>query len=282
MQSRRVIQIGFAVVITGLIAFVFLSGKNKSTVLYNPQTKVETAPGFDFDKLEKDVISKLDKPVADEIMVMHGRLNSRGAMNENLLVIAKKYETLHQPALAGYYYEKLTHLEPDNENIWFAMGKNFWEAEQNEADEKTFKYYNSLSYKALAKVLEKNPKGNLDAMTDQAFNIMEGGFQAPMMGVGLLKDVVQMDPDNRKALNYLGLFSIKSGQYDKAIDRFQHLISLGPDNDLNYPYYYRAIGQAYAATGKNKEALDAFTKYKSLVSDESLKQEADKLIQSIH
>jgi tetratricopeptide (TPR) repeat protein len=102
-----------------------------------------------------------------------------------------------------------------------------------------------------------------------------------MMGVGLLKEVLQQDPDNRKALNYIGLFSMQSAQYDKAIERFEHLVKLGPDNDPDYPFYYRSLGQAYAAAGKKNEALGAYKKYKSLVKDENLKQEADKLINTV-
>jgi hypothetical protein len=288
MQSRRAIQIGLAVVIAGLIAFVFINGKNNSSALVDNKPRkaqeTETAPpaGFNFSQLEKDIIGKLPKADADELMVMQGRLNGRGAMNENLRVIANKYEQIHQPALAGYYYEKLTHLEPNNENVWFSMGKNFFEAEQTVTDQRTFNYFVDMSYKALSKVLEMNPKGNHEAMTDQAVNILEAGKQPPMMGVGLLRDVIQADPDNRKALNYLGLFSMQSNQYDKAIERFEHLVNLGPDNDPNYPYYYRSLGQAYASAGKKDKALEAYKKYKSLVKDENLKQEADKLIESIH
>jgi len=290
MQSRRVIQIGLAVVIVGVIAFVFISGQNKSSGFFDnkprnrpvDKEKTEAQQGFNFDMFEKDIVAKLEKPDADKVMVMKGRLNGRGAMNENLLVLAKEYEHLHQPALAGYYYEKLTHLEPDNENVWFGMGKNFFDAEQTISDQLTFKYFMGLSYKALQKVLEMDPNSNYEAMTDQAVNILESNTQPPMEGVGLLRKVVQLDSNNRKALNYLGLFSMQSNQFDKAIVRFKHLVDLGPDNDPNYPYYYRSLGQAYAGLGKKNEAIEAYKKYKSLVTEETLQQEADKMIESIH
>jgi len=260
MQSRRVVQIGLAVVIIGVIVFVFLSGENTSTAFFDNKArakapeKEKNAPpaGFNFDMLEKDIFAKLEKTDADKVMVMKGRLNGRGAMNENLLVLAKEYEHLHQPALAGYYYEKLSTLEPNNENVWFGMGKNFFDAEQTVSDQPTFNYFVGLSYKALHKVLEMDPNSNYEAMTDQAVNILENNSQPPMEGVGLLRKVIQLDSNNRKALNYLGLFSMQSNQFDKAINRFEHLVSLGPDNDPNYPYYYRSLGQAYAGAGKKK------------------------------
>jgi tetratricopeptide (TPR) repeat protein len=289
MQSRRTIQIGLAVIICGVIAFIFLNGKNKSSAIVDAKVKqadkdkaAAAPPGFNFESLEKDIVGKLEKPDADKIMVMKGRLNGRGVMDENLLVLAQTYERLHQPALAGFYFEKLTHLEPNAEKAWFGMGKNFFDAEQTVNDQPTFNYFVELSHKALQKVLEMDPNGNLEAMTDQAVNILENNSQPPMEGVGLLRKVVQIDSNNRKALNYLGLFSMQSNQYGKAIERFEHLVKLGAENDPNYPYYYRSLGQAYAGAGKKNEAIEAYKKYKSLVTEDNLKQEADKLIESIH
>jgi len=289
MQSRRALQIGLTVVIVGVIAFIFLTGKNKSSAVLDTNTKakaaVEMPAGFDFGLYEKDVIAKLQKKDADEIMIMRGRLNGRGAMNENILVIAKKYEELHQPALAGYYYKKLTGLEPNNPEYWLKTGENFFDAEQAVDNQDKLNYFIDLSYNSLAKALEMKPK-DIDAMTDQGVNILEKSMNhtlagAPMQGIGLLMSVLQLDSNNRKALNYLGLFSMESRQFDRAIVRFKHLTELGPDKDPNYPYYYRYLAQAYMETGKKEEARASLEKYKSLVNEQGLKMEADSLIQSI-
>jgi cytochrome c-type biogenesis protein CcmH/NrfG len=102
-----------------------------------------------------------------------------------------------------------------------------------------------------------------------------------MKGIGLLMSVLQLDSNNRKALNYLGLFSMESRQFDRAIMRFKHLTELGPDKDPNYPYYYRYLAQAYMETGKKDEARASLETYKTLVKEQGLKTEADSLIQSI-
>jgi len=290
MQSRRAIQVGLVIVIAGVIAFVFIIGKNNSSAVYAPSAKPKVAAttpeGFDFAAYEKDVIAKMPKKDQDEIMIMLGRLKGRGAMNENLLVIAQKYEKLGQPALAGYYYNKLAGLEADNENVWFEAGKNYFDAEQNVDNQDKLNYFVDLSYAALAKVIEMDPNNNLEAMTDQGVNILEKSMNhtlegPPMQGIGLLMKVMQKDSNNRKALNYLGLFSMQSGQFDKAITRFKHLTSLGPDHDPNYPYYFRYLAQAYLETGKKEEAVASLEKYKGLVKEQSLKMEADSIIHSI-
>jgi cytochrome c-type biogenesis protein CcmH/NrfG len=51
-----------------------------------------------------------------------------------------------------------------------------------------------------------------------------------MKGIKLLKEVIEEEPNNENALYYLGNFSIQSGQYEKAILRFENLVKVSPDN----------------------------------------------------
>ena len=63
-----------------------------------------------------------------------------------------------------------------------------------------------------------------DAKTGLGVTIVNGAG-APMEGIALLMDVVKKDPKNLKANMNLGLFAIKSGQFDKAITRFNDVIN---------------------------------------------------------
>lgn len=77
---------------------------------------------------------------------------------------------------------------------------------------------------------------DLDAMVDQALEVMaqaqETGDMSAFMGQGIqqLLAVVKQDPDHEKAIYHLGLFSIESGQLEKAEKRFEKLILLQPEN----------------------------------------------------
>jgi Flp pilus assembly protein TadD len=130
--------------------------------------------------------------------------------------------------------------------------------------------------------LAKEP-GNIDAQIDQAVNLVEGTGQI-MQGVGMLKKVEQVQPDNKRMLLYLGILSMQSGQTDKAVTRFEKLTKLPADGDKSYPYYFRYLGQAYQATGQNDKARTAFMEYKKLITaqgNKALIQEADQLISSV-
>lgn len=65
----------------------------------------------------------------------------------------------------------------------------------------------------------------------QAVELVNG--ENPMAGITLLREMVAEDSTNVDAHYYLGLFSVKSGQLDKAIDRFERVLALRPD-DIKY------------------------------------------------
>jgi len=50
----------------------------------------------------------------------------------------------------------------------------------------------------------------------------------PMSGINMLREVIAADPTNRQGLMNLGLLSIQSGQFERAKERFETLVSLDP------------------------------------------------------
>lgn len=65
----------------------------------------------------------------------------------------------------------------------------------------------------------------------QAIELVNGAD--PMAGIMQLRELVAKDSTNVDAHYYLGLFSLKSGQLDKAIGRFNKVLKLKPD-DIKY------------------------------------------------
>lgn len=59
----------------------------------------------------------------------------------------------------------------------------------------------------------------------------EGNMDLAMGGgIQKLLGVVRQDSNNVRAIYHLGLFSIQSGQFEKAEKRFEKLILLQPEN----------------------------------------------------
>lgn len=88
--------------------------------------------------------------------------------------------------------------------------------------------------------------------------------EAPMAGVQLLREVLAENPENREAILNLGLLAIRSGQYDRATERFDRLLALD-SSDYEALFY---LGVAHAESGNNEAAKDVFEQLMS-------KQDAD-------
>ena len=91
----------------------------------------------------------------------------------------------------------------------------------------------------------------LDTKVDEAVAIIQSGEGAPMVAIGMLLEVLKEDPNHEKALMWLGNFSMMSGQWDKAVDRFHQLSQLHPDEEL---YTLNKV-QAMIQVGDTTEAV---------------------------
>jgi len=103
----------------------------------------------------------------------------------------------------------------------------------------------------------------LDAKVDEAVAIIQSGEGAPMQAIGMLLEVLKENPDHEKALMWLGNFSMMSGQWDKAVDRFHHLTQIRPEVEmywLNKSQSLLQLGDTTAALTSAQEYLNAYPK----------------------
>ena len=103
----------------------------------------------------------------------------------------------------------------------------------------------------------KEEASALDVKVDEAVAIIQSGEGAPMVAIGMLLDVLREDPNHEKALMWLGNFSMMSGQWDKAIDRFHQLSQLFPENEMYALNKVRALLQ----TGDTARAVEVSNEY---------------------
>jgi tetratricopeptide (TPR) repeat protein len=75
----------------------------------------------------------------------------------------------------------------------------------------------------------------------------------------------------------LGKFGIISGQYDKAVNRLEKVLSLQPEN----AEALFLSGEAYSNLGLNEKAISCFSKCKEIVENEDLKKEIDAYLQQL-
>lgn len=213
--------------------------------------------------------NSLGANIASEITSLEQAYNSAPESEKGFAAkaLSQKWDSVDQDLPSALYLEiRATKAKtlPD----WLAAGDKFVKAFDNTRDSvllPALLQRANASYKnALA--LDST---SIDAKTGLGITIVNG-MGMPMQGIAMLLDVVKKDPKNLKANMSLGTFAIKSGQFDKAITRFNDIIAIKPSPDA---YFYLAT--AYESLGKNSEAIDAYVKSKKLAGNPTLSKFID-------
>jgi tetratricopeptide (TPR) repeat protein len=99
-----------------------------------------------------------------------------------------------------------------------------------------------------------------DTKVQQAIDLVNG--PNPMAGITMLREMLVQDSNNVDAHYQLGVFAVKSGQLDRAIQRFNKVIQLEP----NYLGAYIDLGGVYQSLNQMDVALSYYEKAAALDS----------------
>ena len=182
-------------------------------------------------------------------------------------VLAQKWDDVEQSAPSALYLEIVANQEKTL-NSWLITGDRFLKTFDSSRDSILQPALLQRANAAYTNAMNID-SASADAKTGLGITIVDG-MGMPMKGIALLMDVVKKDPKNLKANMSLGTFAIKSGQFDKAITRFNNIIAIKPTPDA---YFYLAT--AYESLGKNEDAIDAYLKSKKLAANPKLSKFID-------
>ena len=127
--------------------------------------------------------------------------------------------------------------------------------------------------------LSKTPLINQEAVDVKiASQLIEKG--EVMKGVTLLKKVLEKDENNIDAIWKLGTMSMQSGQYSKAIERFEKFVSITDGDDKASGLIY--LAEAYFLTGDNEKSLAKLVEAKNKTKNEKILVDIDKRIKIIN
>ena len=84
-----------------------------------------------------------------------------------------------------------------------------------------------------------------------------------MQGIMLLREVLKQEPTNELALFNLGLLSMRSNQYERAIERFRQILVNNPTSRKAQFY----LGVSLAEAGQKAEAKQVLAQVKMQEKD---------------
>jgi|TARA_B110000967_G_scaffold36737_1_gene35989 TolA-binding protein len=112
---------------------------------------------------------------------------------------------------------------------------------------------------------------NIKARVEKAIRAVQS--EDPMSGIQDLLTIVEEDSTQLDAQYYLGLFSIKSGQFEKAVNRFEKVITFV--GLKKYPDARYQLSVCLEALGKTEASLEQLEVYMTEIDpNETEKKEA--------
>lgn len=183
------------------------------------------------------------------------------------------WDSLRQPVVAAYYMEKAA-LDSPVEKNWTEAGNRYYMAVRFVGEAGRQLLY-SKAIACFEKALELNPSV-VETRISLASCYVEGSSD-PMKGIGMLREIEKVDSNNVNLQLNFAFFSEKSGQWDKAIKRFEKVLRIQPD----FIEAYLHLADAYKQKGDTQNAIKSLEKYLTLTDDVTIKAEVQNYINQL-
>ena len=214
-----------------------------------------------------------------ENSVIRGDVSSQQIIANNRLAEFWK-DSIHSFEPYVYYLSEAAKLDKSEKNLTFAA-QLILDNLRGEQDETKLNWKAEQAVALFEKAIELNPNNDdLKVGLGSCYVFGKGRFGKPeetMKGIQQLLAVVRKDSANMKAQMMLGVGGYISGQYDKAIERLQKVVTAQPDNLEAIAF----LADAYAAKGDKAEAVKWYLISKRLANDPHYSQEVDERIKSL-
>lgn len=223
MKSPRTVQIVIIAGIVLLVGFLFsqdikglVKPKESVTEAMPQEAQAPSLSLAEVSATAKNLISNAASKEITSLEAAYQKVQGEEKVSQ-AKILAQKWDDLGQSIPSAFYLEDAAQGESSLKN-WLKAGDKFLEVFDLTRDSLVKPIVLQKANHAYEKAIAIDST-NLDAKTGMGITMVNGSG-APMAGITMLLDVVKKDPKNFKANMNLGMFAIKSGQFDKAITRF--------------------------------------------------------------
>ncbi|XZF13130.1 tetratricopeptide repeat protein [Chitinophagaceae bacterium MMS25-I14] len=239
-----------------------------------PSTPMAEAASFD--SILTAARKQLPEHARSELTTIEQKITGTkdsAAMAPDFTSLAKVWQQHKQLPVAAFYYATAAKLENSEKKLNFA-GQLFLDILHEAGSTGVQVWEGQQAIDCFERSLRINP-GNDTTKLAMAVGYIEGTGEL-MQGVQILRGIVADKPDNVPANLMLGRMSVQSGQFDKAIARFETVLKADPKN--TEALYFMA--EAYKGKGDKGKAIELFEQCKKLVNKPDFSKDVDQYINS--
>ena len=261
-----------------------------AVIIFAPRTQ-KGGPGAGKENIE-------NQPISTQTILDGAKTALTGSQKISLLSIENQLNTAKAPADRAAIYRQLSKFWADSAQKFLPYLYYTYSAALLENSEKSLTFAAQLLVDNLltpdappallpwiagnAKVLlEKalviNPKNDSAKINLGACYLFGNLSDNPMQGITKIKEVVDKDSTNAYGQFILALGGKKSGQYDKAIERFLTVINIQP----NHIEAMIHLAECYELTDQKALAIEWYTKVSNSVNIPEAKEAISKRIKEL-
>ena len=268
-----------------LVAILYVFGRVVPEKKANTTRQPDLADNpVSIDSILFDAKKRLD---ATQIVRLNALENSviRGNVNEQKLKVY--HQLAHFWADTGQIFEpyawyeaEAARLENSEKSLTFAAHL-FLQNMRGENDQ-PLRTWKALEAKDLfERSLKINPQNDSSIIGLGACYIFGGISATPMEGILKVRAVADKDSSNIFAQEVLGHGSMYSGQYDKAIARFETVYRLSKKNEDTQLEACLMLAEAYERKADRLSAINWYKKSLMLIKNQEVKKEVNKRIDEL-
>jgi len=252
MNKAQILSVFIAMVLfTGLyFGFDTKPEKQKTT----ERSRSLQGESTSFETLLEEATTHLSATQVEELASLEKRIQA-APDEEQRIELLKKLSGLWygfgQLPIAGGFAEQVALLE-NADSSWSVAGGTFFTALLAEKDPKVREYCASHAVKAFESAASLAPEKVAHRVNLALVWAEAPPPDNPMQAVLMLRELESKYPENASVYNALGRLAIKTGQWQRAIDRLEKAWSL----DKNNPNTPCLLAKAYEGIGNIEKATE--------------------------
>lgn len=209
------------VILIAILGFAFLVSRPKTVVKEDKTVANETS-----EKAKENNKHSFDPELEGKAKEIREKFAKDANPTNMYKALAEMFFQASAFDSSAVYYEKSAEFQPGL-NSWLQAGDAYLQAYGMALDAGKMEQLAIKTREAYANAL-KFDASSLHAKTNTALTYVN--TQNPMRAIGILREVLNENPKYTPAILSLGKLSMQSGQFDKAVERFNEVLQIDPEN----------------------------------------------------
>ncbi len=272
-------KIGLLLATIAITVAIYFLGDFKGEGKGKDETPAETTTAeFDYKLYKQTLVQSLEPVERQKLEKLESALDNAASEDEKIGVLNQLIAECEQQKLelmATMYSKEIAKLK-NEAKLWDVTGTYFMGLYYNMPEEPEVQQFELEEARQCFVQATQLDTANLEYQVRLGVTFMEDQTQT-MQGVQLLLGVVEKDSNHVSANLYLGRFGIISGQYDKAINRLNTVLSADSANIEAYIL----MADAQAGKGDTAKAIEYLQRVKVLVPDAQFQENIEAYIEKL-